>query len=118
MYAAFSLALDESTDINDAAQHVMLIRAVTVGFDVVEELLHMASLSSTATGQDICEHVIRVVENFKQNPAKLSGLTTDGASSMTGRTNGFTEIFLYVAGALGVVVCHWSTRCSCMSLEH
>ena len=42
-YAAFSLALDESTDISNTAQLVIFIRAVTVGFDVVEELLEMAS---------------------------------------------------------------------------
>ena len=49
-YAAFSLALDESTDINDTAQLVIFIRTVTVGIDVVEEFLDMASLSSTTTG--------------------------------------------------------------------
>ena len=48
----------------------------------------MASLSSTTTGQNICEHVIRVVGKFELNPAKLCGLTTDGAPSMTGRANG------------------------------
>ena len=59
-----SLALDESTDISDTALLVIFIRAVTVGFDDVEEFLEMASLFSTNTGQDICEHVIRVVEKF------------------------------------------------------
>ena len=42
--AAFILSLDESTDLIDIAQLVMLIRAVTVGLDVVEEFLDMASL--------------------------------------------------------------------------
>ena len=49
----------------------------------------MANLSSTTTGQDISEHVFRVVEKFKLNPAKLCGLTTDVGLSMTCRTNGF-----------------------------
>ena len=44
---AFSLALDEGTEISDTAQLVTFIRAVTVGFDVVEELLDITSLSST-----------------------------------------------------------------------
>ena len=47
----------------------------------------MASLYSTTTGQDICEHVSRVVEKFELNFAKLCGLTTDGAPSMTGWKN-------------------------------
>ena len=46
------------------------------------------------TEQDISEHVIRAVERFERNAAKLSGLTTDGSPSVTGRTNGFTKKFL------------------------
>ena len=71
--AAFSLALDENTDISDTTQHVIFIRAVTVGF-IVGEFLDMVCLSSTTTGQYICEHVIRVVEKFELNPAKLCDL--------------------------------------------
>ena len=85
---AFSLDLDESTDISDTALLVIFIRAVTVGFDVVEEFLNMASLSSTTTGQNNCQCVIRVVERFKLNPAILCGLIADGGPSITGRTNG------------------------------
>ena len=59
--AAISLTLEESTDISDTALLVIFIRPVTVDLDVVEELLEVTSLSST--GQDVCEHVIRVVEN-------------------------------------------------------
>ena len=61
--------------------------ANTVGLDDVEEFLDMANLSSTTIGQDISEHVIRVVEKFELNPDKLCGLTTDGAPYMTGSTN-------------------------------
>ena len=35
--------------------------------------------------------MIRVVEKFELNPAKLCGLATDGAPSMTGRTNRLTK---------------------------
>ena len=42
----------------------------------------MASLSSTATGHDIHEHVIRIVEKIEVSPVKLCDLTADGASSM------------------------------------
>ena len=66
----------------------------------------MASLSSTTKGQDICKHVIRVVEKLELNPDKLLGLITDGAPSMTGRTNGFTKTFLDAFGAKDVVASH------------
>ena len=101
-YEAFSLALDEST-----VQLVIFIRAVTADFDIVEEFLDMASLSSTTTGQDICEQVLKVVEKFELNPAKkLCGVTTDGNPSMTSRINGFPTKFLIAFGAQNVVVSH------------
>ena len=52
----------------------------------------MPFLHSNRTGY-ICEHVIRVMEKFELNPAKLCGLTTDGILSTTGRTNGYTKNF-------------------------
>ena len=66
----------------------------------------MASLSSTTTGHDMCKHIIRVVEKFELNPAKLCGLTTDGAPSMTGRKNRFTKDSLDAVGPHDVVVSH------------
>ena len=103
---AFSLALNESTDISDTAQLVIFIRAVTARFDIVEEFLDIVSLSSTTTEQDICEQALKVGEKFELNTAKLCGVTTDGAPSMTSRTNGFTKKFLNAVGAQDVVVSH------------
>jgi len=37
---------------------VIFIRAVTAGFDIVEEFVDMASPSSITTGQDICEQAL------------------------------------------------------------
>ena len=103
---AFSPALDESTDISDTAQLVIFIRTVTAAFDIVEEFLDMAGLSSTTMGQDICEQVLKVVIKFELNPAKLCCVTTDGAPSMTGRINGFIKKILNAVGAQDVVVSH------------
>ena len=43
---------------------------------------------------------------FEPNTAKLCGVTADGASSMTGRKNGFTKKFLNAIEARDVVVSH------------
>ena len=91
--------MDECTDI---ALLVIFTRAATVDFD---EFLDMASLSSTTTGHDNCEHVIRAEKKFELNPANLHGLITDGASSLTGRTNG-KEIKLDAVGAQDVIISH------------
>ena len=103
---AFSLALDENTDISDTAQLVIFIRAITVGFDIVEGFLVLVSFSYTTTKKDICEQVLKVVEKFELIPAKLCGVTIDGALLMTGRTNVFTKNFLNAVGPQNVVVSH------------
>ena len=43
--AAFSVALDDSTDVSDTALLVVFIKVVTVGFDAAEELLDMPAFS-------------------------------------------------------------------------
>ena len=63
----------------------------------------MESLSSTTTGKDICEQVLKVVEKFELNLAKLCGVIEHGAPSMTDRTNGFSKNFLNAVGAQKVV---------------
>ncbi|GBO03056.1 General transcription factor II-I repeat domain-containing protein 2A [Araneus ventricosus] len=48
-----SIAMDESTDINDTAQLVLFIRGVDENFEISEELACMRSLKGTAKGCDI-----------------------------------------------------------------
>ena len=88
-----TLKLDERTDISGTVQLVIFIRAVTADFDIVEEFLDMTSFSSTTTWQDICEQVLKAVEKFELNPAKLCDVSTDSVPSMTGKINGFTTKF-------------------------
>ena len=72
------------------AQHSCLfLLGVTDDFEVIEEFLDMAGMSSTTTGQDISSEVIKLIEKFELDPQKLHGLTTDGARNMTGIHIGF-----------------------------
>ena len=66
----------------------------------------MASFPPQSQEKEICEQVFKVVENFGLNPAKLRSVTTHGAPSMTGRTNGFSKNFVNAVGAQNVVVSH------------
>lgn len=47
---AFSVTLDESTDISDTAQLLIFIRTVTEDFEIGEELLSMESLKDRTMG--------------------------------------------------------------------
>ncbi|XP_063862127.1 general transcription factor II-I repeat domain-containing protein 2A-like [Scylla paramamosain] len=48
----FSIALNESTDIQDTAQVLMYIRGIDENFEITEELFAMDSLKDTVTGKD------------------------------------------------------------------
>ena len=63
--ATYSLALDECTDISDTAQLAVFVRGVTDTFEITEEFLDMASMSSTTTGQYISDQVLQLMNKFE-----------------------------------------------------
>ena len=105
-FSHYSLAIDESVDISDPAQLVVSVQGVTEDFEVDEELLDMASMESTTTGENIAQEVLKIVQKFRLDPKKMSGLTTDGAPAMVRKHNGFTKKFLEAFEAQSVVVNH------------
>ena len=84
----FSLALDESTDVQDTAQLLIFIRGVSADFEMCEELAALQSLKGTTTGEDIFEKVRETIEGLGLKWAKLTSITTDGAPSMVGMSKG------------------------------
>ena len=81
---AFSLALDESTDVSNIAQLAIFVRGVQPDLTVVEEMLDLVPLKDTTTGEDIFNALCSTVEKFKLDWKNFVSLATDGAPSMTG----------------------------------
>ncbi|GAA6090000.1 general transcription factor II-I repeat domain-containing protein 2A-like [Tachysurus ichikawai] len=52
-FLAFSVAIDESTDITDVAQLAIFIRAVDETLTVTEEFLELVTMTDTTTAEDI-----------------------------------------------------------------
>ncbi|KAG0714799.1 General transcription factor II-I repeat domain-containing protein 2 [Chionoecetes opilio] len=97
-FDAFSLALDESTDMKDTAQLTIFIRGVTAALQVYEEFLQLVPLHGTTTGQDIFDAVLQCV---KQHSLGLVCVTTDGAPAMTGKKKGAASLLVRHCEAAG-----------------
>uniref|UniRef100_A0A8K9XV45 SPIN-DOC-like zinc-finger domain-containing protein n=1 Tax=Oncorhynchus mykiss TaxID=8022 RepID=A0A8K9XV45_ONCMY len=87
-FIAYSLAVDESTDISDIAQLSIFIRGVDSNLSVTEEFLALRPMHGTTTGHDLYEEVSRCVNEMELPWEKLVGLTTDGAPAMCGHRSG------------------------------
>ncbi|KAJ8896399.1 hypothetical protein PR048_001743 [Dryococelus australis] len=88
-FVAFSIAVDESTDVSGKAQVSVFIRACDKYLNIIEELLRIVSLQNTTTVEDIFEEVYRLLERFNLPLSKLVCVATHGAPSMMGKHNGF-----------------------------
>ena len=91
-FSAYSVALDESTDITDTAQLAICIRGIDDNFEVIEELLTVMPMHGQTTAQDIFRQLCNAIVDAGLPWQKFAGITTDGAPSMTGRKNGLVAL--------------------------
>ncbi|XP_071055109.1 general transcription factor II-I repeat domain-containing protein 2A-like [Onthophagus taurus] len=85
---AFSIALDESTDIQDIPQLAIFVRCGSEEVHIKEELLDLVALRETTRGIDIKNAFNMVLNNFHLPIDKLVSVATDGAPAMTGKNQG------------------------------
>ncbi|XP_066990456.1 general transcription factor II-I repeat domain-containing protein 2A-like [Macrobrachium rosenbergii] len=88
----FSIALDESNDIQDTAQVLIYIRGIDEKLQITEELLSMESLKDTVTGKDLYNSVINSLIRSRLSLDKLASITTDGAPSLIGKHCGLVTL--------------------------
>ena len=87
-FKAFSIALDESTDVSDSAQCVVFIRGVDSSLNLTEEFLDLIPLKGTTTGRDIFQALEKCIEKYGLPWDKFVSLATDGALSMCSQNVG------------------------------
>ncbi|XP_015436701.1 PREDICTED: general transcription factor II-I repeat domain-containing protein 2-like [Dufourea novaeangliae] len=87
-FQAYSIAIDESTDIRNIAQLAVFIRGCDVNLKISEELLEIIPMHNTTTGADIFDALMEVLKKYKLPLEKFVCLATDGAPTMTGITKG------------------------------
>lgn len=87
-FTAFSLAVDESTDVSDTAQLAVFIRGVSENMQLTEELVELVAMKGTITGDDILESLVGTLDKIGVDWTKTVSLATDGAPQMVGRKAG------------------------------
>jgi hypothetical protein len=64
-------------------------------FTVFEEFVRLIPLSgTTTTGADVCQAVVRWLEEAGLDLSRLCGITTDGAPAMVGEKKGFATLLI------------------------
>ena len=86
----FSLALDETNDINDTAQLAIFVR-YSLKNKYHERLLTVLSLKGRATGSIIFEEFEKFMLDASLPWDKIVGVATDGAPAMVGKNSGFVK---------------------------
>ena len=92
-FVAFSVAIDESTEITDAAQLAIFIRGVEKILIVFEGFVEMVPMSSTTTAANIFTSLVGALDRVGVDWSHAVILATDGALSMIGRKAGVVAIF-------------------------
>ena len=100
-FLLYSLALDESTDIRSTAQLAIFIRGVDDYFEITKELAAIVPIKGTTRGSDLLKGVMATIKPLGLSLSKLSGITTDGASSMIWRRQSLGNLLQLEANKVG-----------------
>ncbi|XP_047482993.1 general transcription factor II-I repeat domain-containing protein 2A-like [Penaeus chinensis] len=87
-FIAFSVAIDESTDITDVPQLAIFIRGVDDILTATEEFVELVPMTDTTTAADIFTALVGALDRVEVDWSRAVSLATDGAPSMTGRKAG------------------------------
>lgn len=86
-FGKFSLQIDSTTDRTSKAQYSLVIRYCSVDFKVHERTVKFLPLTGS-TGKDMYDFVYEAIFEMGLDMKNLIGVSTDGASSMTGEQAG------------------------------
>ena len=90
-FQLFSLALDESTDIDDTAQLLIFVQGISENFEITEELLSIESMKDTTSGEDIFACVENSFRTMELPWQKMVSVTTDDCPLLTGKNVGLLK---------------------------
>ncbi|XP_005344722.1 general transcription factor II-I repeat domain-containing protein 2 isoform X1 [Microtus ochrogaster] len=87
-FVAYSIAIDEITDINNTTQLAIFIRGVDDNFDVAEELLDTVPMTGAKSGNEILLCVENSLKKFSIDWSKLVSVASTGTPAMVDANSG------------------------------
>ena len=91
-FVSWSFAIDESTDVKDAAQLAIFIKRADKELNDTEELLSLQCMKYTTTGANIFSEVLNTFDKFGLDLSILCKIATDGDRAMSGTGIGFVGL--------------------------
>lgn len=110
-FIAFSVAIDESTDITDVAQLAIFIRGVDETLTVTEEFVELVPMMDTTTAEDIFGSVVAALDRVGVDWSRAVSVVTDDAPSMIGKKAGVMTKFREKVQALNGGDRFWTFHC-------
>ncbi|XP_031288631.2 general transcription factor II-I repeat domain-containing protein 2 isoform X2 [Camelus dromedarius] len=87
-FVAYSIAIDEITDINNTTQLAIFIRGVDENFDTSEELLDTVPMTGTKSANEIFSRVEKSLKKFNIDWSKLVSVASTGTPAMVDANDG------------------------------
>ena len=120
-FVSWSFAIDESTDVKDAAQLAIFIKGLDKELSETEELLSLQCMKDTTTGADIFSEVLNAFDKFGLDLSTLCGIATDGARARSGTGIGFVDLLKSALKEKNIIsnfsLHYSSTKSMCKILE-
>jgi len=92
-FVAFSIVLDESTDISDITQLAIFIRGIDETLFVTEEFLGLVPMIDTTTANDIFNSLAAALNRVGVDWSRAVSIATDSAPSLIGKKAGVATKF-------------------------
>uniref|UniRef100_A0A0L8HQJ7 Uncharacterized protein n=1 Tax=Octopus bimaculoides TaxID=37653 RepID=A0A0L8HQJ7_OCTBM len=87
-FEAYSIAIDEPTDITDTPQLAIFVRRVDSSFNITEELLALCLLKGNCTGAAVFKEIDTALEKAGLTYNRQMGIATDGTPAMISKEQG------------------------------
>ncbi|XP_037671335.1 general transcription factor II-I repeat domain-containing protein 2B isoform X2 [Choloepus didactylus] len=87
-FVAYSIAIDEITDINNTTQLAIFIRGVDENFEVSEELLDTVPMTGTKSGNEVFLRFEKSLKKFNIDWSKLVSVASTGTPTMVDVNDG------------------------------